>query len=35
MKADDEGGNGYILDVGLEYPEELNDKHADFRPHIK
>ena len=30
MEADDEGEIGYILEVDLEYPEELHDKHADF-----
>ena len=30
MEADDEGEIGYFLEVDLEYPEELHDKHADF-----
>ena len=30
MEVDDEGEIGYILEVDLEYPEELHDKHADF-----
>ena len=30
MEADDEGEIGYILEVDLEYPEDLHDKHADF-----
>ena len=30
MEADDEGEIGYTLEIDLEYPEDLHDKHADF-----
>ena len=30
MEADEEGEIGYIMEVDLEYTEDLHDKHADF-----
>ena len=33
INADDEGDIGYVVEVDLEYPDELHEKHSDF-PHI-
>ena len=30
INADDEGDIGYVVEVDLEYPDELHEKHSDF-----
>ena len=30
MSVDDEAEIGYILEVDLEYPPELHDRHSDY-----
>ena len=30
LQTEDEGDIGFLVDVNLEYPDELHDKHADY-----
>jgi len=30
LATPDDAAEGYILEVGLEYPEQLHDRHSDY-----
>ena len=30
LQTEDEGDIGFLVEVNLEYPDELHDKHADY-----